>query len=173
MCKKVSRNLFLLNKLKHYVNSDIRRLFFHAHCLSHINYASTLWCNASDVHIKKLNSLHRRGIKIISDTQIPTDEKFEELGLLTLHHQFTYNAALLVFKILHSKAPLYLKELLTQGSAQHTSLKLLLPLPRIDLYKSSLSFYGSKTWNSLPSHIANNTSVSSFKFVLRKHLLQK
>jgi len=51
--KRVSSNLYLLNKLSFYVSIDSLKMFFHAHCLSHINYASTIWCNARDVHIKK------------------------------------------------------------------------------------------------------------------------
>lgn len=171
--KTISRNLFLLSKLKHFVNTDARKLFFLAHCLSHINYASTVWCNASEVHIKRLNSLHRRGIKLVSNSQIPTDEKFQELGLMTLQQQFTYNVALLIFKVLQGSAPPYLANLLTKSSTEHNSVKLLLPLPRIDLYKTSLSFYGSKVWNSLPSHIASSKSVKSFKVKLRNHLLRQ
>ena len=171
VCKTVSRNVFLLNKLKHYVNTDARKLFFQAHCLSHINYASMIWCNASEVHIKKLNSLHRRGVKLVSSSQSSTDEKFRELDVLTLQQQFIYNVSLLVFKVLQGRAPPYLSNLLMRSSTQHASLKLLLPLPRIDLYKSSFSFYGSKIWNSLPSHITNSTSVKSFKTKLRDHLL--
>ena len=163
LCKIVSRNLFLLKKLKLYVNPDARKLFFQAHCLSHISYASTVWCNAGEVHIKKINSLHRRGIKLISDSQIPTDEKFTELNILTLHKQFTYHVALLIFKILHSHAPFYLNDLLTKSHNQGRSIKLLLPLPRIDLFKTSLAFCGSKVWNSLPPYITNCNSINSFK----------
>ena len=171
--KIVSRNLFLLNKLKHYVNADARKLFFLAHCLSHINYGSTIWCNASDVHIKKLNSLHRRGIKLVSSTQIPTNELFQELNLLTLQQQFTYNVALFMFKVLLGCAPPYLSGLITRSSTNHTSVKLLLPLPRIDMYKTSFSFYGAKVWNSLPPQITNSKTVQSFKHKLRSHLLEQ
>ena len=171
VCKTVSKNVFLLHKLKHYVNTDVRKLFFHAHCLSHINYASTIWCSAGEVHIKKLNSLHRRGVKLLSDLKILTDENFQELNLLTLQQQFRYNVSLLIFKVLHGCAPPYLNDLLMRSSTQHTSIKLLLPLPRIDLYKSSFSFYGPKTWNSLPAHVTNSISVKSFKAKLREHLL--
>ena len=50
VCKRVSQNLYLLNKLKHFVDADAQKLFFHAHCLSHINYVSSAWCGASTNH---------------------------------------------------------------------------------------------------------------------------
>ena len=53
ICKQVARNLFLLVQLRKYVDIDCRKLFFNAHLMAHINYASTVWSNASEVHFKK------------------------------------------------------------------------------------------------------------------------
>ena len=76
VCKHVSKNLFLLNQLRHYVDSDALKIFFQAHLLSHINYASTVWSGASEVHLKKLNSPHRRAAKLIlPDQSLSTTEK--------------------------------------------------------------------------------------------------
>ena len=56
VCKHVSKNLFLLSQLRHYVDSDARKIFFQAHLLSHINYASTVWSGASEVHLPSQTS---------------------------------------------------------------------------------------------------------------------
>ena len=73
VCKHVSKKKILLSQLRHYVDSDARKIFFQAHLLSHINYASTVWSGASEVHLKKLNSLHRRAAKLIlSDQSLST-----------------------------------------------------------------------------------------------------
>ena len=53
ICKQVARNLFLLGQLRKYVDTDCRKLFFNAHLMAHINYASSEWSNASEVHFKK------------------------------------------------------------------------------------------------------------------------
>ena len=50
--KKVSRNLFLLTKLYNVISPDAMKMFFYAHCLSHINYASSVWCNTDFDHLK-------------------------------------------------------------------------------------------------------------------------
>ena len=52
ICKHISKNLFLLSQLRHYVDSDARQIFFQAHLLSHINYASTVCSGASEVHLR-------------------------------------------------------------------------------------------------------------------------
>ena len=41
------------------------KLFYHAHCFSYINYTSTVWSGANEIHLKKkMNSLYRRAGKI-------------------------------------------------------------------------------------------------------------
>ena len=49
--------------------SDARKIIFQAYLLSHINYSSTVWTGANEIHLKKLNSLHRRAAKLILPDQ--------------------------------------------------------------------------------------------------------
>ena len=54
----------------------------------------------SSSYKKKLNSLHRRGIKLIMPGHLfTTEEKFSKLNILPLSQQFQNNTALLIFKI--------------------------------------------------------------------------
>ena len=48
----LSLNLFLLGQLKPYVSIDCSKMFFKAHILAHMNYASTVWSSASEVHVR-------------------------------------------------------------------------------------------------------------------------
>ena len=69
ICKHLSKNLFLFSQLRHSIDSGAHKIILQAHLLSHINYASTVWSGASEVHLKKLNSLHRRAAKLILPDQ--------------------------------------------------------------------------------------------------------
>ena len=53
ICKQVARNLFLLRQIGKYADIDCLKLFFNAHLLVHISYASTVWSNSSEVHLRK------------------------------------------------------------------------------------------------------------------------
>ena len=106
VCSIVLKNLYLLSKLKAVVDREARKIFFTAHCLSHINYASTVWSGADEVHLKRLNSLYRRGAKlIISDTNMSTEEKIKAAEILPLRQQFDLNTAVLVYKVIHDLTP--------------------------------------------------------------------
>ena len=118
VCKTVSKNLFLLSQLRYYVNVKARKLFYSAHILSYINYASTLWDGCSEVHLKKnlkLNFLHRRAAKLIfSDLSIPTDDKLKTLKLLPLTKQLKENKAVIMFKVFNGETPEYVRSLFTR-----------------------------------------------------------
>lgn len=170
-CKRLSQNIFLLSKLRHYVNTDALKLFFFAHCLSHINYASTVWCNAADTHIKRLNSLHKRAVKMICPMPNEnTSEKYKLLEILPLQLQFQYNACILMYKIYSEDVPTYLQSFFCRGPNRYGSTKYIVPLPRIDLYKTGLAFWGSSVWNSLPEPCKTACSLKQFKRTIRQHL---
>ena len=48
--------------------------------------------------------------------------------------------------------------------------KLLVPVPRIDLFKSSLLYSGSVLWNTLSPKLRSLDSVTTFKKQLSDHL---
>ena len=54
---------YQLFKIKHFLNLHARKLFFHAHIQSIIDYRSTLWNSASANTLKPLVSLHKRALK--------------------------------------------------------------------------------------------------------------
>jgi hypothetical protein len=174
VCKIVARNVHLLGKLKFYVDIDARLMFFNAHILSHINYASTVWSGAGEVHLKKLNSLHRRAAKsLVSNPYLTTDEKLRSVNILSLDKQFELNITVLVYKARHGLVPSYIRTLLATNEYRHDSGKYILPRTRIDLYKNSFAFSGASIWNSLPLKIRSCTTLSLFRSSVKKYFLSQ
>ena len=83
--KTISRRVFLLSKLRYIVDIETRKLFFNAHIKPHIDYASVVWDGCSDVFKRRLNSLHRRAVKVIlPDTTLTTDQILKEMRIMSL-----------------------------------------------------------------------------------------
>ena len=172
LVKKISRNIFLITKLKKDASADNLKLFFNAHIMSHLNYASTLYDQCSKDNLKQLNSIHRRAVKhLIMQPGQSTDEKLKILKILPLEKQFEFNKIILMHKIYNGKTPTYLEDLIQKSTQRYASMNLVTPLPRIDLCKSSLTFSGSQLWNRLPLEFKKITSVNTFRNKLFKHLL--
>ena len=72
------------------------------------------------------------------------------LKLLPLDKQLLLNQRVLMQKVVHGKAPQYLKDLMILSERLHVHGKKL-PRARIDILKTNLSFTGSLAWNSLLS----------------------
>ena len=163
----------MLSKLKLFVNSDSRLLFYNAHIKSHIDYASTVWDGSSDVHLRRLNSLHRRAAKLIlPDPSLSTDQKLKKLNILPLHKHLLFNKGVMMFKIRNDTQPKYLCHFFSRHEPRYSSHRqhFNVPLPRIDIYKTSLSFSGPSFWNQLPTSVTNCITLSSFKGALLRWL---
>ena len=103
------------------------------------------------VHMKQLYSLHKRAVKFLMPIpNLDYKQKCCALKLLPLDKQLLLNKCVLMQKVVHGKAPQYLKDLMIPSERLHVhGNKQLLPRTRIDIFKTSFSFSGSLAWNSL------------------------
>ena len=65
LSKRISKRTYQLSKIKNFLDEHSRKLFFNAHILPLINYASTIWDGASETNLKFINRLYKRGLKLI------------------------------------------------------------------------------------------------------------
>ena len=145
-------------------------MFYNAHIKSHIDYLSTVWDGCEDVHLKRMNSLHRQAVKnIIPDQKLSADEILKTLHMLPLKEHLLYNKSVFMYKIHREKLPQYLCSLFKKKDAHYsTSRQHFDPLtPKLDIYKNqSLSYSGAYVWNEIPPSITNIGSFPSFKAAL-------
>ena len=173
VCKTVLRLVLLLSKLRYIVDIDTRKLFFNAHIKPHIDYASVVWERCSGVLKKRLNSLRRRAVKLIlPDTTLTTGQKLREMRIMSLQKQLEY-----ITKVCSCTGSLagyiYMSNLYTHTPSCYSNSRnnyLSLPRPRIDIFKTSISFSGAYLWSNLPLTVRSCKSLSSFKRKLRAHL---
>ena len=95
-------------------------------------------------------SLHKRALKAIhlkNTTLAISDYNF--LSILPLKERLKHNKGVLIHKIMSGKVPPSLRAKFSLNQSRHFG-KFNIPLPRIDLFKSSLVYSGSVLWNSLP-----------------------
>ena len=131
------QQLFLLSQLQHIINIDTRKLFYSSHIRPHIDYASVVWGGCGEVHLKELNSLHRRAGKLIlPDPSLSTEQKMGALGILNLPQQLAYNKGIFMHKVLNNNSPNYLAQLFISHQSHYTNSRnnLYVPRPRLDFF---------------------------------------
>ena len=122
ICKNINSRLFLLSKIKKYLDKKSRILFFNSYILPIFYYCSNVWGNLNDEGIQRITKLQKRAARIILDAPFltPTKELFENLNWLSLCDRISYNKLVLVYKIMRDKTPNYLKKLCIPSSEVHT-----------------------------------------------------
>ena len=76
-----------------------------------------------------------------------------------------------MFKVNRRITSSYIISLFTESNNRTN--RHVLPKPRIDLCKTSLSFSGSTCWNSLPVAIKTVGAIKSFKRELHQYLMRE
>ena len=163
----------MLSKLKPLIDADTRKMFYNAHIRSHIDYASTVWDECSDVHLQRLKSLNRRAAKlIVSDDSLSTEQKMEAAGILSLENHFLFNKGVFMHKIWYERTPPYLAPFFKRSKSSYGSFNRLyiVPLTNKFIFKQSLSSSGAVFWNRLPVSLKDTSSLSGFKNKLLKYL---
>ena len=120
-------------------------------CLSHsVCLSDSLCLSVCLSDSLSLHSLQRRALKLILLKQSPLEkDDYNKLNVLPLHTRLKYNKGIFMKKIMVGNAPPSLSRLFPINPTRD-QIKINIPTPRIDLFKTSLTFSGASLWNSLP-----------------------
>ena len=100
----------------------------------------------------------------------------EHLGMTKFENRLKYFHSVLMFKAVHGNVPdhianniVFSYEISQRNLRTFDNLDLYKPLPKCELYKKSLAFYGPTQWNTLPFDIKDSSSQSLFKSSYKKY----
>ncbi len=168
--KRLNYRLVVLKKIKKYLPEKARIAYCNGCILPHLDYCSTIWGSTTKANMDKILRLQKRAARMIYDDYVsPSAELFVKLKWLPLANRFNHNKAVLVYKCLHDLVPPYMRNIFTYQSNVRYSLRseahsdLVVPKPRIEMYRQSFSYSGAKIWNSLPASIRQSDSLAKFK----------
>ena len=176
--KKCNSLLYLLGRIKIYLDIPTRKLYFNAYILPHLEYCNSIWGNCSGELIDKLIKFQKRAARLILDKDLstPSSELFQQLGWMRFDEMVKYKKCILMYKSLNNLAPAYMSNKFTYSYDIHnldlrsaTNQWLYMPKPKLEIYRKSLSYSGPKLWNSLPESVRNAPTLGSFKQRYLRH----
>ena len=175
ICKSMRKNnncFFLSFSIATYRHRDQKKIC-NAQIKLHFDYASIMWDGCCEVHLNILNSLHRRtGKLIIPDPSLSAEQKMSTLEILNPSQQFTDNKRIFMHKVLNNNSPNYLAQLFINHESHYTNSEntFYVPRPRLDSFKTSISFAGASLWNSVLQNIKFCISLPCSKTNLHKYI---
>jgi hypothetical protein len=177
--KKVNSALKYLYRKKDFLSQKLKKNITNALIQPHFDYGSCFWYPSLNITQKKsLQKLQNKCIRFILQLNNRTHiEKchFQKLNLLNVDKRVAFLTTNHVFNIKQKIAPEYLVNMFnhTLHSYQTRNSLFSFHVPHVKKYgKSTLSYNGPTLWNNLPNNIKNVTNKNSFKFKLKKYLLQ-
>ena len=112
LCKKVSRQLGVLNRLKKLIPQDAKIKLYNSFLLSHLQYCSIIWHNCLKQDTDKLEEINKRALRVVYDDYHSTyNELLKKAGRTTLFSRRIQNIAIIIYKSVNNIAPQCVTEL--------------------------------------------------------------
>lgn len=171
--KKCNAQLYLLLRIKQYLDLHSRKLFFNSYILPHLDYCCTIWGNCNNELLSDIIKFQKRAARIILDKSFdtPSNELFKELNWMTFDQRIKYKKSILVYKSINEPSfPMYMKNKFQTVNHRHNlnlrsvqNADLVIPKPKIEHFRKSFSYSGSKLWNDIPTHVRNSDTLWKFQ----------
>ena len=114
----------------------------------------------------------------MNDFNSSSNVLFDRLKWLTVYEYVEYQTAILMFKcIVLGNVPDYIKDMFSPAMHSRYNLRhqnvLMVPRPRTEMLRKSLSYIGPEIWNNLPTHLHDSMNIISFKNGLKEYIISK
>ena len=169
---KCSMRLKALYRIKDFFPIFARLTYFNSFILYLMNYCSAVWSGAAPNEINRLFKIQKRGARLIFDKDFnePHEVLFSSLHWSPIQSRLIYRKSLLVYQAINKLLPYYLQNMFTKVkdvvlrvTRSSNTTNLIVPFPRIELFKRSFSYSGAILFNQLDNKIKHANSVNSFK----------
>jgi hypothetical protein len=176
---KLSRSLYLINRVKHFVScNSLRKLYFslfHSHLLYCINI---LGCT-SQTNINRLTLLQKKAIRIISKAGYNdhTTPLFLENKVLPFDKLIMLHRLLFMHSIAYEYAPPTFNNTWVKNTARNVGHNLCnqdyfsLPAVRIEAYRKFPLYALANEWNRLGENIRLQQNRTTFKIALMDEII--
>ena len=111
--KKISKNLYLLKRIKCFLPLEARKLFYDSYILPYFDYCSIIWGTCSKYVMSDLEKIQKKAARVILDKDINTRSRilFSELRWMPLTDRIDHHRATQIYKCLNNKDNQGLSEL--------------------------------------------------------------
>ena len=157
----------MLIKLKHFLPVYIMKTSLIA---SHLPYCTLLRANSHVTHIRKLQLLHKKAIRIITSSHYiaHTDPLFSMTKLLKLDDLYKYQLGIFMHQVTHCQLPQNMLSMFLRTDNLHSHQlrnqnAYYIQQIRTNTRKSTIIFSGPKFWNTLTANIRQLAFTNQFK----------
>ena len=172
ICHRASLKIRSLSRISPYLQQNQIKLLFNASILSTFNYAPLTWMFCNKSCSKKLDSIHKRALRIVyQDFTKSYEELLQISGYKRIHEVHISFLLCEVYKTVNGLNPTFMKSLFTtkplRYQLRNCNLLVIPPARSSRNGNQSFIFRRSILWNTLPDCVKSKPTLNSFKTSLK------
>ena len=175
ICMKVSRSMGIISRLKFILPQNILITLYYSLILPHLTYCNSVWGHTFKSHLSRLLILQKKAIRLISSSpyNCPSIPLFKKMNILPISELISMNSLIFMYKYKSGILPKIFENMFTLNSTIHnynTRQSILFHQPKVSSSMALNSFRVKyiKLWNSLDQSIQQSSTLSKFKFSLKR-----
>lgn len=175
---KLSKCCGIMSKAKRYLHKEILCNLYYTFAYPYFTYCNIVWGNTFKTYLSQVEKLQKRIIRIItcSPYRAYTYPLYKENKLLDIYEIHEYVYSFFMYKYYHDDLPSVFENFFIQNQTVHSystrqSNHFHLPKCKSDLSQRCTRYNGAVVWNSIPESMKRISSLQSFKFAFKRHIL--
>ena len=178
LVSKISNKIGILHRLRQVLPQKALNQIYLTSIQPLFDYCITVWGPSSKTNVNTIQRLQNRCARAVTgDFSFETSVSYliKSLGWMTIQERLHYFTSCLMYRCLNGISPRYLTDHFQYVYEYHkyntraatTCSDLQVPKSNAFIFKHSLHYHGSKTWNQLPLYIRQSNNLMSFKKALK------
>lgn len=121
ICKKAGQKVGMLSRMRYKLKIEQRLTIYKAIIAPHFDYCSSIIFIMNDSQLERIQKIQNRAMRAIMNVKKRTHIKLmlDTLGWLSIKQRVTFLTLKFIHKIIHGKAPQYLKEMIDKRCKYH------------------------------------------------------
>ena len=159
-------------RLRNLIPTQTKLQLYKVAVLPYLTCCHLIWhfCRASDS--RRLERIQERILRAIyCDKHSSYGQLLSMAGQSTLHNRRLQDITILMYKVKNNMCTTYISTLFEQPAIKYELRNHVFTIPRfntVSFGKHSFRYMGPKVWSSVPSNVKKASTLSSFKYNIRK-----
>ena len=177
VCRKVGRQINVLNRLKNILPLKTKEALYHSFVLPYFNYCSQVWHHCGTRNARKLEKANERALRYVyKDKHKSYNELLEIAGQVTLKNRRIQDILITVNNCLMNRAPESIKKLISLRKSKYDLRgDNVLSIPKVNTTKKGLKswrYFAPRQWNNLDNSIRSQAGTTDFVRTIRNETFE-
>lgn len=168
LVSKAYNKIYMLGKIRKYINPKIAIQIFKTYILSQLEYCSHLLIGTNNTTFTKLQKAANQALRICFNAPPLTSNFKLHATAKVLPLKYRRDIALLKQMYICARDPRYVEKTGNRRGRSANNIRIESAFPKTEKYKKSAFYQGPKLWDLLPPNIKESESLEVFK--KRHHL---